>query len=114
MDLVRIFHVVDRPSSGKHAFNHIYAVGLIVSILIQFYLIQFILILFLSGVHPMFMFFFVFFLYGYCSKNVGLCHPFLTVYFPSVFSDTRCCSVFSGFVWFPILCLAFTDDHGVD
>ena len=36
MDLVRILHVVDMPSSGKHDFNHIHAVGLIVSILIHF------------------------------------------------------------------------------
>ena len=36
MDLVGIFHVVDTPSSGKHDFNHIYVVGLIESILIQF------------------------------------------------------------------------------
>ena len=36
MDLVRILHVVDMPSSGKHDFNYIYAVGLIVSILIHF------------------------------------------------------------------------------
>ena len=31
MDLVRIFHVVDTPSSGKRDFNHIYDVGLIQS-----------------------------------------------------------------------------------
>ena len=31
-----------------------------------------------------------------------------------VFSDSRCCSVFSGFVWFPVLLLAFMDDHDVD
>ena len=37
MDLVRIFHMVDMPSSGKHDFNHIYVVGLIQSILIQFF-----------------------------------------------------------------------------
>ena len=36
MDLVRIFHVVDMPSSGKCDFNHIYVVGLIQSILIHF------------------------------------------------------------------------------
>ena len=36
MDLVRIFHVVDMLSSGKHDFNHIYVVGLIQSNLIQF------------------------------------------------------------------------------
>ena len=27
MDLVRIFHVVDTPSSGKHDFNYIHVVG---------------------------------------------------------------------------------------
>ena len=32
MDLHGIFHVVDMPLSGKHEFNHIYVVGLIVSI----------------------------------------------------------------------------------
>ena len=56
MDLVRIFHMVDTPSSGKHDFNHIYVVGLIVSNLIQFESIQFILVFSVSGVHPMFMF----------------------------------------------------------
>ena len=35
MDLVRIFHVVDTPSSGKHDFNHIYVGGLIQSIWIH-------------------------------------------------------------------------------
>ena len=33
MDLVRIFHVVDMPSSGKCDFNHIYVAGLITSIM---------------------------------------------------------------------------------
>ena len=57
MDLIRIFYLVDMPSSGKCDFNHIYVVGLIQSILIQFFLIQFNLILSLSfsGVHLMFM-----------------------------------------------------------
>ena len=50
MDLIRIFHVVETPSPGKCDFNHIHVVGLIQSILIQF-----ILILSLSGVHLMFM-----------------------------------------------------------
>ena len=31
MDLVRIFHMVDTPSLGKHEFNHMYVVGLIQS-----------------------------------------------------------------------------------
>ena len=80
MDLVRIFHVVDTLSSGKHEFNHIYVFGLIQSILIHFDTVLFDSVhldsLSLSGVHPMFMFW-----YGYCSKNVGLCRPFLTVCF---------------------------------
>ena len=49
MDLIRIFHVVDMPSSGKHDFNYTHVVGLI-----QFILIQFILIL--SGVYLVSMF----------------------------------------------------------
>ena len=40
MDLARIFHVVDMPSSGKCDFNYTHVVGLI-----QFILKQFILIL---------------------------------------------------------------------
>ena len=36
MDLIGIFHVVDMPSSGKCDFNHIYVIGLIQSILIEF------------------------------------------------------------------------------
>ena len=51
MDLIGIFHVVDTPSSGKHDFNHIYVVGLIESILIQF-----IFLLSFSGVSLMFKF----------------------------------------------------------
>ena len=42
MDLVGIFHMVDRLSSGKHDFSYTHVVGLI-----QFILIQFILILYL-------------------------------------------------------------------
>ena len=57
MDLVRILHMVDMPSSGKHDFNHIYAVGLILSILIYFksVLCDSVHIDFLSShnVHPM-------------------------------------------------------------
>ena len=60
MDLVRIFHVVDTPSSGKRDFNHIHVVGLILSILIHFESVLFysvdIGLLSLSGVHPIFMF----------------------------------------------------------
>ena len=36
MDLIGIFHMVDTLSSGKNDFNHIYVVGLIESILVQF------------------------------------------------------------------------------
>ena len=115
MDLVGIFHMVDTPSSGKHDFNHIHVVGLI-----QSYLIHFNTVLF-DSVHIGFLSSLVFIqcscfgmVLAYCSKNVGLCCPFLTVCFLSVFSDTRCCSVSSGFVWFPILRLAFMDNHGVD
>ena len=115
MDLVGIFHVVDMPSSGKCDFNHIYVVGLILFILIHFESVLF------DSVHIGFLSSLVFIqcscfgmVLAYCSKNVGLCPPFLTVCFLSVFSDTRCRSVFSGFAWFPILCLAFMDDHGVD
>ena len=87
---------------------------LVLSILIQlnqFCLTQCILIFLLSGVHSMFMFW-----YGVvgCSKNIGWCHPFLTVYFLCIFTGTWCCSVFNGIVWFPILHLVFMDDHDVD
>ena len=86
MDLVRILHVMDMLSSGKHDFNYIYAVGLIVSILIhflnQFCVNQFILIL-----H----FFLVFIqcscigiVVAGCAKNVDWHHPVLTVCFLSV------------------------------
>ena len=105
MDLVRIFHVVDMPSSGKHDFNHIYVVGLILSyfdpFLNQFCLKQFILILFLfwcsCNVHILVWHWVI------VSKDVDLCHPFLSVYFLSIFSDIRCCSVelcgFPSFFW---------------
>ena len=109
MDLIRIFHVVDMPSSGKHDFNHIYVVGLILSILIHFDTVLF------ESVH-------LDFLSPWCSSNV---HVFGMVIVPRMlacvvlfllydFSDSRYCPAFSGHVWFPILCLAFTDDHGVD
>ena len=83
MDLVGIFHVVDTPSSGKCDFNHIYVVGLIQSILIQFFLIQFILVLSLSlslslWCSSMFMLW-----SGYCPISAGFCHHFLTVCFSS-------------------------------
>ena len=48
MDLIGIFHLVDRPSSGKHDFNHIYVVGLIQSILIQFILILSLFLVFIK------------------------------------------------------------------
>ena len=59
MDLVRIFHVVDTPSSGKCDVNHIHIVGLILSYLIHFDTVLFdsVHIDYLSlFVHPMFMF----------------------------------------------------------
>ena len=116
MDLVRIFHVVDTPSSGKHDINYIYVVGLIVSILIHLESVLF------DSVHIGFSFSSGVFIqcscFGMviagCSKNIGLCHPFLTVCFLSVFIGTWCCSVFNGIVWFPVLHLAFKDDHDVD
>ena len=39
MDLVRIFHMVDTPSSGKRGFNLIYTIGLVQFIVLG--LIQF-------------------------------------------------------------------------
>ena len=109
MDLVTIFHVVDMPSSGKCDFNHIYVVGLILSILIHFDTVLF------ESVH-------LDSLSLWCSSNV---HIFGMVIVPRmlvcvvlfllcVFSDSRCCPAFSGHVCFPILHLAFMDDHGVD
>ena len=95
MDLVGIFHMVDMLSSGKCDFNHIYVVVLIQSIMIQF-----ILILFLSGVHLMFMFW-----YGYCPRNAGFCHHFLIVCFSQIqgvvlYSVDMCASHLPfGFPW---------------
>ena len=43
MDLVRIFHMVDTPSSGKHGFNFIYTIGLVQFIVLG--LIQFLVLL---------------------------------------------------------------------
>ena len=57
MDLVGIFHMVDMPSSGKCDFNHIYVVGLILSILIHFDTVLF------DSVH-------IDFLSLWCSSNV--------------------------------------------
>ena len=114
MDLVRIFHVVDTPSSGKHDFNHIYVVGLIVSILIHFESVLFdsvhIGFLFLFwGVHSMFMFW-----YGYCwlFQEYWLVSSFSYCVFSQCFN--RYMVLFCRFVWFPVLLLAFTDDHDVD
>ena len=82
MDLVRIFHIVDTPSSGKCDFNHIYIIGLILFILIHFESVLF------DSVHMHFLSPLVFIqsscfglVLAYCSKKVGLCHPFLTVCF---------------------------------
>ena len=79
MYLVRIFHVVDMPSSGKCDFNHINVVGLIQSILIHFYTVLF------DSVH-------IDSISLWCSSNVhGLewllfqeCHPFLIVCFSQI------------------------------
>ena len=46
MDLVRIIHVEDMPSSGKHGLNFIYTIGLVPFIVVG--LIQFIVLLLLS------------------------------------------------------------------
>ena len=93
MDLVRIFHVVDMPSSGKRDFNYIYVVGLILSILIHFESVLF------DSVH-------IGFLSFRCSSNVHVlvwfwlivprtlaCVIIFLLCVLSVFSDTRCCSV---------------------
>ena len=124
--------MLDTPSSGKHDFYHIYVVGLVLSILIHFESVLF------DSVHIGFLFSLLGCSFNVhelvwsllavpriscfdmvlafcsqnvgCSKNIGLCHPFLTM----CFSDTRCCSVFNGIVWFPVLLLAFMDDHDVD
>ena len=135
MDLVGIFHMVDMPSSGKRDFNHIYVVGLILSILIHLESVLFdsvnigfpfflgcsfnvhVLVWLLLAVPKISCFDMVLAFCSQnvgCSKNIGLCHPFLTVCFLSVFSVTRCCSVFNGIVWFPVLLLAFIDDPDVD
>ena len=85
MDLVRILHLVDTLLAGKHDFNYIYAVGLIVYVLIhlnQFCVNQFILIL-----HSSLVFIqcscIVMVVVG-CAKNVDWCHPFLIVCFLSI------------------------------
>ena len=115
MDLVRIFYMVDTPSSGKRGFNHIYVVGLIVSILIHFESVLFILVFSVSGIHSMFMFW-----YGYCWLFQECClvssfsYCVFSQSFHSIFTGTWCCSVFHGIVWFPILLVAFMDDHDVD
>ena len=90
MDLVGILHMVDTPSSGKHDFNYIYAVSLIVSILIHFDSVSFESVHIDSAlifplrcsynVHVL-----VWLLDG-CTNNMGLCVPFLTVGFLSIFT----------------------------
>ena len=85
--------MVDTLSSGKCDFNHIYVVGLIQSILIHFDTVLFEL------VH-------LAIISLWCSSNV---HVFDMVIVPRmlacvvffllcVFSDSSCCSVFSGYV----------------
>ena len=96
MDLVRIFHVVDMPSSGKHGFNYIHVVGLIHFILIQFILI---LLSVLSNVHV---------LVGLLSHEYWL---LLSFSYCGFFSDPSCCPVFR--ICMPPMWSSM-DDHGVD
>ena len=99
MDLIRIFHVVDMLSSGKHVFNHIYVVGLILSILIH--------------LNQFSSYWFSFLLW--CSSNIGMVLPCVVLFLLCVsFLRFKVLFVFSGFVWYPILHLAFTDDPDVD
>ena len=81
MDLIRIFHMVNTPSSGKCDFNHIYAVGLILFILIHFESVlcesvQFILIFFLFIMYTQCPYFGM--VLACCAKGVGFCCYVLT------------------------------------
>ena len=119
MNLVRICHVVDMPSSGKCDFNYIYVVGLILSILIHFESVLFdsVHIGFLSlrcssSVHVLVWFWLI------VPRMLACVILFLLCVF-SVFSQIQGVVwfvglVFSGNVWFPVLHLALTDDHDVD
>ena len=109
MDLVRIFHMVDTPSSGKHDFNYIYVVGLILSILIHFESVLF------DSVH-------IGFLSLRCSSNIHVlvwfwlivprmlaCVILFLLCFLSIFTGTRCCSVdLCGFPSYFICCSQMT------
>ena len=119
MDLVGILHVVDMLSSGKHDFNYIYAVGLIMSVSDPYFesvLCESVHIVcaFLSGVHTMFMYW-----YGCCwlHQECGLASSFsycvFSQYFHSIVTGTWCCSVFNGIMCLPVLLLAYVDDHDV-
>ena len=93
MDLVRILHVVDMPSSGKHDFNYIYAVGLIVSILIHFesVLCESVHIdsAFLSGVPTMFMYWYgCCWLHQECELALFCSYCVLSLYFHSIVTGT--------------------------
>ena len=122
MDLVGILHMVDMLSSGKHDFNYIYVVGLIVSILIHFWISSVWISSYWFCIDLSSLVFTQCSCFGMvvagCTKNVGLHHPFLTVCFLSVFTVLSqvhwCCSVFNGTVWFPVLLLVYTYDHDVD
>ena len=102
MDLVRILHVVDMQSLGKR--------DLTIFILLVWYSPYWSIWIksLFESVHLDFLSSLVFIqcsCFGmvlvYCSKSVGLCHPFLTVCFLSIFSDTRCCSVSVDLCGFP-------------
>ena len=60
------------------------------------------------------------FWYGYCwlFQECWLVLSFsycvISQCFHSIFPGTWCCYVFNGIVWFPIILVAFTDDHDVD
>ena len=90
MDLVGILHVADMPSSGKHDFNYIYTVGLIVSILIHFWIsfVRFSSYWFCIE-HSSLVFIqcpCINMVVTGCTNSVGLCLPFLTVCFLSIFT----------------------------
>ena len=122
MDLVGIFHMVDMPSSGKCDFNYIYVVGLIVSILIHFWISSVWISSYWFCIDLSSLVFIQCSCFGMviagCSKNVGLCLPSFTVCCLSV---STVLSQVHGVVLFSIeLCgflsffLAYADDHDGD
>ena len=115
MDIVRIFHMVDMPSWGKHEFNHIYVVGLKQSYFDPFgyssvWISSYLFFLSLSLSHWCSSNFHV--LVGSLTRKCWLLSSFSYCVF--LFSDPRCCSVFSGYMWLPVFYLIFVDGHGVD